>query len=140
MLNQEIITNALKSVKYPGYSRDIVSFGIIKNIALQAGAVSLSLQLTGGSPAVAGQIKADVEKALRAVPEVEQVQVEFITPAATGGRTKPSCRGSIAWWRWPAAREAWESPPSRSIWPALCNVWGCGWACWTAIFTARASR
>ncbi len=85
MLNQEIIANALKSVKYPGYSRDIVSFGIIKNITVHAGEVSVSLQLTGGSPAVAGQIKADAEKTLRALPEVEQVHIEFITPAAGGG-------------------------------------------------------
>ncbi|HXR08427.1 MAG TPA: P-loop NTPase, partial [Candidatus Acidoferrum sp.] len=87
MLNQEIITNALKSVKYPGYSRDIVSFGIIKNIAVNGGAVSVSLQLTGGSPAVAGQIKAEVEKTLRAIPELEHLHVEFITaaPAAGGG-------------------------------------------------------
>ncbi len=85
MLNQEIISHALKSVKYPGYSRDIVSFGIIKNITIHPGAVGISLQLTGGSPAVAEQIKADVERTLRAVPEVEQVHVEFITPAATGG-------------------------------------------------------
>ena len=85
MLNQEIISHALKSVKYPGYSRDIVPFGIIKNITIHPGAVGISLQLTGGSPAVAEQIKADVERTLRAVPEVEQVHVEFITPAATGG-------------------------------------------------------
>ncbi len=90
MLNQEIITNALKSVKYPGYSRDIVSFGIIKNIAVNGRAVSVSLQLTGGSPAVAGQIKADVEKTLRAVPELEQLHVEFLTAAAVAG-------GGTAW-------------------------------------------
>ena len=40
MLNQEIITNALKTVKYPGYTRDIVSFGIVKNVMVNAGAVS----------------------------------------------------------------------------------------------------
>ena len=34
MLNQEIINQALKSVKYPGYTRDIVSFGIVKSVAV----------------------------------------------------------------------------------------------------------
>jgi hypothetical protein len=29
MLNQDTIEAALKSVKYPGYSRDIVSFGLV---------------------------------------------------------------------------------------------------------------
>jgi len=77
MLNQDTITQALKSVKYPGFSRDIVSFGIVKNISVNAGAVSLSLQLTGGNPAVAAQIKADVEKALRALPELEHLYLDI---------------------------------------------------------------
>ena len=85
MLNQEIVTQALKSVKYPGYSRDIVSFGIVKSIAVNAGAVSVSLQLTGGNPAVAEQIKAGVEKALRALPELEQLHVEIASAPAAGG-------------------------------------------------------
>jgi len=89
MLNQEIITQALKSVKYPGYTRDIVSFGIVKTIAVQAGAVSVSLQLTGGNPAVAAQIKAEVEKALRAVPEVAELHVEMAGSPAAGGGTTP---------------------------------------------------
>jgi ATP-binding protein involved in chromosome partitioning len=87
MLNQEIVTKALKSVKYPGYTRDIVSFGIVKNIAVNAGAVSVSLQLTGGSPAVAAQIKADVEKTLRALPELEHLHVEIAASPAAGGAT-----------------------------------------------------
>jgi ATP-binding protein involved in chromosome partitioning len=88
MLNQEIITQALKSVKYPGYTRDIVSFGIVKNIAVNAGAVRVSLQLTGGNAAAAAQIKAEVEKTLRAVPGVESLQVETASPPASGGGTQ----------------------------------------------------
>ena len=87
MLNQETITQALKSVKYPGYTRDIVSFGIVKNITVNAGAVSILLHLTGGSPAVAAQIKAEVEKALRAVAGVEQVHVETASAPVPGGGT-----------------------------------------------------
>jgi ATP-binding protein involved in chromosome partitioning len=88
MLNQETVTQALKAVKYPGYSRDIVSFGIVKSIAVQGGAVSVSLQITGGNPGVAQQVKADVEKALRALPEVAQLFVEVAgSPAAAPAAT-----------------------------------------------------
>ena len=88
MLNQETVTQALKAVKYPGYSRDIVSFGIVKSIAIQGGAVSVSLQITGGNPGVAQQVKADVEKALRALPEVAQLFVEVAgSPAAAPAAT-----------------------------------------------------
>ena len=48
-LSQETILNALKAVKYPGYSRDVVSFGLVKNIATNADAVAVTLQLTSAN-------------------------------------------------------------------------------------------
>jgi ATP-binding protein involved in chromosome partitioning len=82
MPTQQNILEALKLVKYPGYMRDIVSFGLIKNVAVNSGAVSVSMQLTGGSAEIAGQIKAAAEKAVRAVPGVEQVHIEVMAGAA----------------------------------------------------------
>src|SRR5215472_7298840 len=37
MLSEQEITEALKAVKYPGYSRDIVSFGLVKHVAAKEG-------------------------------------------------------------------------------------------------------
>ena len=34
MLNEDTVLNVLRTVKYPGYSRDIVSFGLVKKIAV----------------------------------------------------------------------------------------------------------
>ena len=62
MLTEDDIKNALKSVKYPGYSRDIVSFGLVKNVATQNGAVSVSMQLTAANPEAAQQIKRQGEE------------------------------------------------------------------------------
>jgi ATP-binding protein involved in chromosome partitioning len=81
MLTQEQIVEALRSIKYPGYNRDIVSFGLVKNVAVNAGAVSVSMQLAGGTPEIASQIKLAAEKTLRAVPGVEQVHVEMLVAA-----------------------------------------------------------
>ena len=81
MLTQESITNALKSVQYPGYSRDIVSFGLVKNVAVAQGAVSLKLQLTSNNPQAAQQLKQDCERTLKGLPEVNLVQVEVEMPA-----------------------------------------------------------
>src|ERR1035441_3634813 len=58
MLTDDDIKNALKAIKYPGYSRDIVSFGLVKQIAVKDGAVSVSMQLTTNSPDVANAIAA----------------------------------------------------------------------------------
>src|SRR5205807_1358466 len=48
---QEQIKNALKSVKYPGFSRDIVSFGLIKQIVSTDAEVRIQLVLTTNDPA-----------------------------------------------------------------------------------------
>lgn len=87
MLNEHDIRDALKAVKYPGYSRDIVSFGLIKDLAVNNGAVSVSMQLTTSHPEAAQQIKADSERVLRSLPGVSAVHVEVRTQAAAPAKS-----------------------------------------------------
>ncbi len=82
MISEQQITDALKAVKYPGYSRDIVSFGIVKHIAANSGAVNVTIQLTSANAEAAQQIKADAERVLRGVPGVQMVSVQVNQPAA----------------------------------------------------------
>ncbi len=74
-LNEDHIRDALKQVKYPGFSRDIVSFGIIKQIDLQGGQCVVSMELTTSDPKVADQIKTESETALRKLTGLERVTV-----------------------------------------------------------------
>jgi ATP-binding protein involved in chromosome partitioning len=76
MLSQENILEALKSVKYPGFSRDIVSFGLVKEVSFAAGAVTVMMQLTA-APEIAQQIKTDTEAALKKIPGVVRANVEI---------------------------------------------------------------
>ena len=85
MLTSESILDALKAVKYPGYSRDIVSFGLVKHVAANQGAVNIRLELTSGNADAAAQIKQGCESALRALPGVQHVFVEIKLPAAAPG-------------------------------------------------------
>ena len=78
MLTENDIKNALKAVKYPGYSRDIISFGLVKQVTVADGAVSVSMQLTTHSPEIAQQLKAESERMLRALPGVSRVQVDVL--------------------------------------------------------------
>ncbi len=64
-VTQEQIKNALKSVKYPGFSRDIVSFGLVKEIVSTDAETCIQLVLTTNDPAVPRAIKADAENVLR---------------------------------------------------------------------------
>ena len=84
-LSPDDIKNALKAVKYPGYSRDIVSFGLIKEANAANGAVSVSMQLTTANAEGAAQIKAESERVLKALPGVKMVHVEVKQPAAVPG-------------------------------------------------------
>ncbi|MBI3880436.1 MAG: Mrp/NBP35 family ATP-binding protein [Verrucomicrobia bacterium] len=98
MLNEEAVKAALQTIKYPGYSRDIVSFGLVKMIAVNQGAVAVSLQLTTPAPEIAAQIKAECERALRGLPGVEHVHVDVkagaaAAPGATGAAPKPGVPG-----------------------------------------------
>jgi ATP-binding protein involved in chromosome partitioning len=93
MLTQENIQNALKAVKYPGYSRDIVSFGLIKEITAANGAVSVVLQLTSANPEAAKQIKEEAEGVLKTLPGVSHVHVEVRSPAPGTGAPKGGLAG-----------------------------------------------
>ena len=89
MLSQDDIKNALAAVKYPGFSRDIVSFGLLKEISVANGAVSVALQLTSPNADAARQIKTEAEQILKKLPGVSHAIVEVRQPAAgavgTGG-------------------------------------------------------
>jgi ATP-binding protein involved in chromosome partitioning len=84
-MTPELVTNALKNVKYPGFSRDIVSFGIVKDVVASQGAVSVAIQLTSGNAEVAQQIKTEAENAIRGLKGVEHVHVNVLMPATVPG-------------------------------------------------------
>jgi ATP-binding protein involved in chromosome partitioning len=76
------IEEALKGVLYPGYSRDIVSFGLVKNIAAANGSVSIDLELTTHNPEVAAQLKTACESAATSVDGIERAMVQIKMPPA----------------------------------------------------------
>jgi len=99
MLSNEQILTILKGVKYPGFSRDIVSFGLVKETHADSGTVRVQLQLTSGNAEIARQIQTEAEKALRTHPEVQSVQVEVRLPAGSptpGGPGQPQT-GANPW-------------------------------------------
>jgi ATP-binding protein involved in chromosome partitioning len=77
MLSQDTILDALKSVKYPGFSRDVVSFGLVKDISIANGAVGVTMQLTSANSEIAQQIKAEAEHILTNLPGVKNVSVQI---------------------------------------------------------------
>lgn len=97
MLREEDVRAALRSVKYPGYNRDVVSFGLVKHVAVKDGAVSVTMNLTSGNPEVARQIRTESETALRALTGVSSVVVEVNQAGAAPGAA-PSTAGAQSPW------------------------------------------
>jgi len=90
MLTEEDIRNALRGVKYPGFSRDVVSFGLVKHVAISGGGVNVVMNLTSPNPDAARQLKEDSERVLKALPGVAQVVVEIQQPGTAAGTVAAS--------------------------------------------------
>src|SRR2546423_1466233 len=86
-VTEEQITEALKRVKYPGFSRDIVSFGLVKGIRIDGGAITVEMALATNEPAIPQAIKTQSETVLRETPEVEtaKVLIDIHAPPAGAG-------------------------------------------------------
>jgi len=89
MVSQEAILDALKTVKYPGYSRDIVSFGLVKEFSAANGIVKVSIQLTSANAGAAEQVKSETERVLKGLSGVKQVHVEINVPASGPAGNNP---------------------------------------------------
>lgn len=84
-VTDEQIKDALKAVKYPGFSRDIVSFGLVKAININKGNVSVQLALATNDPNIPATIKSDAEKILGAIDGVQNAKVLIDIHAPAGG-------------------------------------------------------
>ena len=87
-MTAEEIKEHLKQVKYPGFSRDIVSFGLVRAASFEKGTAKVELQLTSSNPRVPAQLRDAVDKCLRAIPGVKEAVVEVAVqpaPAASAG-------------------------------------------------------
>jgi ATP-binding protein involved in chromosome partitioning len=69
------VLETLKSVHYPGFSRDIVSFGLVKSIRIEGDWITVQMTLATADPKVPQAIKDDSERLLRALPGVAAVRV-----------------------------------------------------------------
>jgi len=66
-MTNEIVNSALSKVMYPGFTKDIVTFGFVNSIEINGTDVSFNVEITSSAPEVAQQIKDDSTKELKAV-------------------------------------------------------------------------
>ena len=64
-MTEEIVKSALSKVMYPGFSKDIVTFGFVNSIEIKGTDVSFTVDITSSAPEVAQQIKDESTEALK---------------------------------------------------------------------------
>ena len=93
MPTTDAIRQQLATVKYPGFSRDIISFGLVKDIVITGTDVAVQLAITAADAKIPAQIKAEAEAAIRTLADVTSatVRVDIHAPqhAAVTGSAMP---------------------------------------------------
>ena len=80
-ITQEQVLTALRTVKYPGYSRDIVSFGLIKEVQIDGTAVGVLVELTTPNRELGEKIADAARLALRdQLPALTDAHVQLRVP------------------------------------------------------------
>jgi ATP-binding protein involved in chromosome partitioning len=103
------VWEALKGVRFPGMSRDIVSFGFVHHVEVSGDDVAVGLQMSTHNPAAAEKVREAAERAVREVPGASgaRVTLELQRPAAPAGREDSAQRA--------IAQDAGLVPGVRSI-------------------------
>ena len=68
MPTQQQVLEALTKVKFPGLSRDIVSFGFVHDVAVEESTVSFAIRFQTENPNVGAAIAHDAEAAVKKIP------------------------------------------------------------------------
>src|SRR5437762_8373397 len=93
-ISEEQVRDALRSVRYPGFSRDIVSFGLVKDVQINRGEVKVQLALATNDPNIPATIKNDAEKILRELNGIQsaKVSIDIQAPPAGAGASVGASR------------------------------------------------
>lgn len=77
MITESQVRAQLATVRYPGFSRDIVSFGLVTAVKVEGGNVSIDITLATRDANVPRQIHGDAMAAVKTLPGVTDVRLNF---------------------------------------------------------------
>jgi ATP-binding protein involved in chromosome partitioning len=92
------VLEALKQVRYPGFSRDIVSFGIVRDIEVGGFGTTITLAPPADAPDLVDRIRDEVVRAVGALPGVGELTLVTAPPpprqaAAAQGPSRKGAQG-----------------------------------------------
>jgi ATP-binding protein involved in chromosome partitioning len=81
-MSEQFIIDLLKQIKYPGFSRDIVSFGLIQESHFENGQASVKLEVNASEPTLPKILKEEIEQTLLKHDQVKRVEVQITVKKA----------------------------------------------------------
>lgn len=88
-MTPDSIKEVLKQVPYPGFTRDIVSFGLVKDVEIDNGIVTVQISVQTNDPTVPEQIFNNCHALLDPMPEVKHAKIEIDVQAAAAQSETP---------------------------------------------------
>ncbi len=79
MITNDMITEALKKVAYPGFTKSIVDFGFVKDVKVDGEKVKVSVEITSSAPEVEEQIRNDIKEAFESIG-VKEYELDLKKP------------------------------------------------------------
>ena len=83
-LTEAVVREALRKVKFPGLTRDIVSFGFVRSVRVEGGSVEVDIVMATANPSAGEAVERDARAALAALPGVTRVTLECKAQAPQG--------------------------------------------------------
>lgn len=97
-MSPDFIKEALRNVRYPGFSRDIVSFGLVKDVIHENGVLTVKIEIQTKDPKIPEQIFKECHAILDPLPDVGTVKVDIEvkdTPGQ-GGASQQDIQGKAS--------------------------------------------
>lgn len=89
------IDAALRTVKYPGFSRDIVSFGLVREAVVTGSKIVVKCEVTTNDPGIPAKLEEDIKAALGQVAGIEAVSVDIKAQQAQGAPAQQNQNGQV---------------------------------------------
>lgn len=86
-ISKNKIKSILKTIKYPGFNRDIVSFGMVKNISIEGSSVDISLQINSDNEENLILLENHIKEKLH-LNGLNEVNINFQKPAQNSVSTR----------------------------------------------------
>jgi len=95
-IDEKAVLAALSEVAYPGFSRDVVSLGVVRKVRIDGSTVHLDLALPSGDAALAERVESETRHAVGRLGGVESVELHGAGGGSPSLRVIPSKAGPSA--------------------------------------------